>query len=243
MTLALVTGGNSGIGLSCAAHLAAAGFDILVADLASAPSPALKAAVPTALTYHQTDIGDLASHAGLVAAAPSPIACLVNNAGIGAPVRGDLLDLRPENFDRVIDVNLRGTVFLSQAVARAMVGASGPRSIITITSVSAELASPERADYCVSKAALSMWVKNLALRLAPETIGVFELRPGIIRTGMTAGVSEKYDRLIEGGLVPAGRWGEPDDIGRIAASLATGQFGFATGSVIHADGGLSVGRL
>ncbi|TIU60264.1 MAG: SDR family oxidoreductase, partial [Mesorhizobium sp.] len=127
------------------------------------------------------------------------IDCLVNNAGIGAVVRGDLLELKPENFDRALNINLRGTVFLSQAIAKAMLAASAgsARSIITITSVSANMASPERADYCISKAGLSMWVKNLALRLAPENIGVFEVRPGIIRTDMTAGVSAKYDALIE----------------------------------------------
>ncbi|TGU26497.1 SDR family oxidoreductase, partial [Mesorhizobium sp. M4B.F.Ca.ET.150.01.1.1] len=117
------------------------------------------------------------------------------------------------------------------------------RSIITVTSVSATMASPERADYCVSKAGLSMWVKNLALRLAPENIGVFEVRPGIIRTDMTAGVSAKYDALIDGGLVPAKRWGEAADIGAVVAALASGKFGFSTGSVIDVDGALSVPRL
>ncbi|RUV96691.1 SDR family oxidoreductase, partial [Mesorhizobium sp. M1A.F.Ca.IN.020.04.1.1] len=121
--------------------------------------------------------------------------------------------------------------------------ASFARSIVTITSVSATMASPERADYCISKAGLSMWVKNLALRLAAENIGVFEVRPGIIRTDMTAGVSAKYDALIDGGLVPAKRWGEGADIGAVVAALASGKFGFATGSVIDVDGALSVPRL
>ena len=118
-----------------------------------------------------------------------------------------------------------------------------PRSIITITSVSAEMASPERPDYCVSKAGISMWTKNLALRLAPEGISVFEIRPGIIRTDMTAGVSAKYDALIEGGLVPARRWGEAADIGATVAALAGGRLAFATGSIINVDGALSVPRL
>ncbi|TIV00673.1 MAG: SDR family oxidoreductase, partial [Mesorhizobium sp.] len=146
-------------------------------------------------------IADLDSHAALIDAATSAfgrIDCLINNAGIGAVIRGDLLELKPDNFDRILGINLRGTVFLSQAVARAMLATPGdyPRSIITITSVSAEMASPERADYCISKAGLSMWVKNLALRLAAENIGVFEVRPGIIRTDMTSGVTAKYDALI-----------------------------------------------
>ena len=173
------------------------------------------------------------------------IDCLVNNAGVGAAVRGDLLDLKPENFDRALGINLRGTVFLSQAVAKAMLATPNdqPKSIITITSVSAEMASPERADYCISKAGLSMWVKTLALRLAAENIGVFEVRPGIIRTDMTAGVTAKYDALIDSGLVPAKRWGEAVDIGAVVATLAGGKLGFSTGSIINVDGALSVPRL
>ncbi|MDX8454144.1 3-ketoacyl-ACP reductase [Mesorhizobium sp. VK9D] len=248
---ALVTGGARGIGLACAEALADAGFDILVADLAGKPADELAENIVSRgakFAYAQCDIADLAGHSKLVEAAKRAfghIDCLVNNAGVGAVARGDLLELTPENFDRALNVNLRGTVFLSQAVAKAMLGApaGSARSIITITSVSATMASPERPDYCVSKAGLSMWVKNLALRLAAENIGVFEVRPGIIRTDMTAGVSAKYDALIEGGLVPARRWGEAADIGGVVAALASGKFGFSTGSVIDVDGALSVPRL
>ena len=248
---AIVTGGVRGIGLACAEALAEAGFDILVADLAEAPIDGLAANIVahgTKFAYARCDIADLTGHAPLVDTAMKAfgrIDCLVNNAGIGAVVRGDLLELKPENFDRALDINLRGTVFLSQAVAKAMLAAPGGHSktIITITSVSAEMASPERADYCISKAGLSMWVKNLALRLAPENIGVFEVRPGIIRTDMTASVSAKYDALIDGGLVPAKRWGEASDIGAVVAALASGKFGFSTGSIIDVDGALSVPRL
>ena len=248
---AIVTGGARGIGLACAEALADAGFDILVADLAEKPADGLSANIAARgakFAYARCDIADLTAHAALVETATAAfgrIDCLVNNAGVGAVVRGDLLDLKPENFDRALAINLRGTVFLSQAVAKAMLSApAGPaRSIITVTSVSATMASPERADYCISKAGLSMWVKNLALRLAPENIGVFEVRPGIIRTDMTAGVSAKYDALIEDGLVPAKRWGEAGDIGAVVAALASGKFGFSTGSVIDVDGALSVPRL
>jgi NAD(P)-dependent dehydrogenase (short-subunit alcohol dehydrogenase family) len=248
---AIVTGGARGIGLACAEALADAGFDILVADLADDPTKRLIldiTARDVAFAYHRCDIGDLDGHASLVGAAMRAfgrIDCLVNNAGVGAVVRGDLLELKPENFDRALGINLRGTVFLSQAVAKAMLAtpAGSARSIITITSVSAAMASPERADYCISKAGLSMWVKNLALRLAPENIGVFEVRPGIIRTDMTSGVSAKYDALIESGLVPAKRWGEAGDIGGVVTALASGKFGFSTGSVIDVDGALSVPRL
>ncbi|RUW99334.1 MAG: 3-ketoacyl-ACP reductase [Mesorhizobium sp.] len=248
---AIVTGGARGIGLACAEALADAGFDILVADLAD-QAPANLAANITAraakFAYIRCDIANLESHADLVDTAMRAfgrIDCLVNNAGIGAVVRGDLLDLKPDNFDRALGINLRGTVFLSQAVAKAMLRQPGDhaKSIITITSVSAEMASPERSEYCMSKAGLSMWVKNLALRLASENIGVFELRPGIIRTDMTAGVTAKYDALIEGGLVPAKRWGEASDIGAMVAALAAGRLGFSTGSIINVDGALSVPRL
>ncbi|MGX5801758.1 3-ketoacyl-ACP reductase [Bradyrhizobium sp. Arg314] len=248
---AIITGGARGIGLACAEALADAGFDILIADIAEKPGDSLAFNITgrgAEFAYHRCDIADLAGHAALAKAAIGAfghIDCLVNNAGVGAVVRGDLLELKPENFDRALNINLRGTVFLSQAVAKAMLGApaGSARSIITITSVSAAMASPERADYCISKAGLSMWVKNLALRLAAENIGVFEVRPGIIRTDMTAGVSAKYDALIEGGLVPARRWGEAADIGGVVAALASGKFGFSTGSVIDVDGALSVPRL
>ncbi|KUM28900.1 3-ketoacyl-ACP reductase [Mesorhizobium loti] len=248
---AIVTGGARGIGLACAEALADAGFDILVADLAEKPADGLAdtiAAHGAEFAYASCDIADLPGHRKLVEAAMDAfgsIDCLVNNAGIGAVVRGDLLDLKPQNFDRALAINLRGTVFLSQAVAKAMLATPpvSARSIITITSVSAAMASPERADYCISKAGLSMWVKNLALRLAAENVGVFEVRPGIIRTDMTSGVSAKYDALIDAGLVPARRWGEAADIGAVVAALASGKFGFSTGSVIDVNGALSVPRL
>lgn len=248
---AIVTGANRGIGLAIAEALAAAGFDIVAADLAPAPSDELQAGVERnngRLAYQPFDLGDLSTHAAVIAAAEKEFAtidCLVNNAGMASPVRGDLLDLKPENFDKVLDVNLRGTVFLSQAAARAMLAAPAKagRSIITVTSVSAEFASPERADYCVSKAGLSMWVKNLALRLAADGISVFEVRPGIIRTDMTAAVTEKYDRLIGDGMVPSRRWGEPADVGLAVATLAAGTLNFATGSILNVDGALSVRRL
>jgi 3-oxoacyl-[acyl-carrier protein] reductase len=251
--VAIVTGGRRGIGLAIARTLAAQGFDIAVtgigdgdattdtmlADLASTGARAI---------YLKGDLADLSGHAATVAAIEDrlgAISCLVNNAGIASVVRGDFLDLAPENFDTIVATNLRGTVFFTQAVLKAMLAnaAAGPRSIINITSVSAALASPERLDYCMTKAGLAAFSQGLALRLADTGISVFEIRPGIIRSDMTAGVSAKYDALIEDGLVPMKRWGEPDDIGAAAAALATGKFAFATGSVINLDGGLSIGRL
>ncbi|MCO5064458.1 MAG: 3-ketoacyl-ACP reductase [Rhizobiaceae bacterium] len=249
--VAFVTGASRGIGLACAEALAGEGFDLFVADLAPQPSFELAQRMESAgagLLYRQADISNLEGHEALATSCLErlgPIACLVNNAGIGAPVRGDLLGLQPENFDKVMDINLRGTVFLTLAVVRQMLAqpSDHARSVVTITSVSAEMASPERSDYCMSKAALSMWVKNLAIRLAPEQIGVFEVRPGIVRTDMTAGVASRYDKLIVDGLVPACRWGEAADIGAAVAALATGKLAFATGSVLNLDGALSVPRL
>jgi NAD(P)-dependent dehydrogenase (short-subunit alcohol dehydrogenase family) len=251
--VALVTGARRGIGRACGEKLAAAGFDIAATDLVldaqceEARSAFLQTGAKAAFFAH--DVSDVAAHADLVKAVIERFGrldCLVNNAGRGAVQRGDLLELTPQNFDAVMNVNLRGTLFLTQAAARAMLDqapASHPRAIITITSISAALASPERADYCVSKAGLSMAMQNFALRLAPHGIAVFEVRPGIVRTDMTAPVSSKYDDAIASGLVPMKRWGEPADIGDIVAGLASGRFAFATGSVISADGGLSVPRL
>ena len=248
---AIVTGARRGIGRAVAKALAACGFDLCAADLAP-DDDGLRAEIEASggrAIFVSGDISDLASHETLADAALSAfgrIDCLVNNAGIGAVARGDPLELLPENFDRVLGVNLRGTIFLTQAVVRHMLaGPAGdaPRSIVNVTSVSAALASPERIDYCVSKAGLAMWSRGLALRLAPEGIAVFDVRPGIIRTDMTASVAARYDSRIAEGLVPARRWGEPGDVAGIVAALASGAFAFATGSVIEVDGGLAIPRL
>jgi NAD(P)-dependent dehydrogenase (short-subunit alcohol dehydrogenase family) len=249
--VALVTGALRGIGFACAEALAQAGHDVFIADLAELPHEHVEPALArhgARFAYARCDIADVAAHEALVEECQAKLGgidCLVNNAGVGAVVRGDMLSVAPENFDRVLNINLRGTLFLTNAVARAMLQARSDhaRSIITITSVSADMASPERADYCVSKAALSMWVKNLAVRLASEEIGVFEVRPGIIRTDMTAAVADKYDRLIAGGLVPSARWGEAGDVASAVAALASGKLGFATGTVVNVDGALSTPRL
>jgi NAD(P)-dependent dehydrogenase (short-subunit alcohol dehydrogenase family) len=238
--VAVVTGASRGIGLGIVQKLEAAGFQL----------------VKTARSWNEkgpgeyaADVADITSHAQLVADIMERygrIDCLVNNAGIGSPKRGDFADLAPDTFDQVMNVNLRGTVFFTQAVMRAMLAHksdANPRSIIFITSASALAASPERLDYCMSKAALAMFAKGLALRLADCGISVFEVRPGIIGTDMTAGVTAKYDRLIANGLVPERRWGEPDDIGSIVAALAGGAFPFSTGTIIDAGGGLAIPRL
>jgi NAD(P)-dependent dehydrogenase (short-subunit alcohol dehydrogenase family) len=251
---AFVTGGCSGIGLAVARELARSGQSVGVMDR-SVPDGRALAGELEALGAPKACVvpGDLAvieSHAAILDQVESqigPIDVLVNNAGVPAKVRGDLLGLAPDSFDHVLGVNLRGTFFLTQNVARRMAERPAttdrPRAIVVVSSVSATMASPERGEYCLSKSALPMLVKLFALRLAPLGIGVFEVRPGIIRTPMTAGVAARYDPLIAGGLVPSGRWGEPEDIARTVGLLVRSDLSFATGTVISADGGLGIARL
>ena len=253
--VALVTGAYRGIGRAIATALAAKGFDLALVDRAAWDEAAWRLCAELAgasggrALYLEGDIADLAAHGALVercVAALGGIDCLVNNAGMGSVRRGDLLDLAPEHFDRVLGVNLRGTVFLTQTVARWMLdhpAPARPRTIVHVTSVSAALASPERLDYCISKAGLAMWSQGLALRLAPEGIAVFDVRPGIIRTDMTAAVAGAYEARIRDSLVPARRWGEAEDVARAVAALASGDLAFATGSVVAVDGGLGIPRL
>ncbi len=234
--VALVTGAARGIGAAIADRLEADGFT--VARLDKATSEGATAFDLAALETHNSVVADILKRHGR-------IDCLVNNAGIASPKRGDFLELEPQTFDAVMEVNLRGTVFFTQAVARAMLASKTEtrRSILFITSASASLVSPERLDYCMSKAGLAMFAKGLALRLAAESIDVFEVRPGIIRTDMTEAVSAKYDALIAGGFVPEARWGTPDDISSICAALASGLLPYSTGTIIDAGGGLHIPRL
>jgi NAD(P)-dependent dehydrogenase (short-subunit alcohol dehydrogenase family) len=249
--LALVTGGQQGIGLGIAQALAAQGFRLAIASRSAPEDDSVRTALQTLgpdARYYRHDLADLAAIPALlhrIEAEQGPLDALIQNAGVAAKVRGDMLDITAENFDWILDINLKGAFFLAQAVAKRMLATPGPhyRSLTFVTSVSAQMASPERADYCISKAAAAMAAQTLALRLAPHGIGVFELRPGIIETGMTAGVKDKYTARIEGGLVPMGRWGQPADIGQAVIPLVTGQLAFATGAVIPVDGGLSIERL
>jgi 3-oxoacyl-[acyl-carrier protein] reductase len=248
--VAIVTGAGRGIGRAIAVKLAAS-FNLAITDI----EPEQGAEVVGALQrqgaealFVQGDLADLASHAPTlerVLERFGRIDCLVNNAGIASPVRGDLLELTPENFDRVLAVNLRGTLFFTQAVARSMLAqaADGARAIVTVSSINAAMAAVERGDYAISKTGLAMLTKLFALRLADAGIGVFEVRPGIIRTEMTARVSARYDGMIAQGAVPMRRWGEPDDVAAVVAALASDAFAFATGSVIEVDGGLAIPRL
>jgi 3-oxoacyl-[acyl-carrier protein] reductase len=242
--VALVTGGTRGIGRGCARALAAEGWDLLVCGVREeeAVREALDelAAAGAAVHYVRADIGEEDSAGRLLSAVRERFGrldLLVNNAGVAR-----------ESFDRLIRINLRGPYFLTQAAARFMLERKtadpGFRaSIVFVTSVSAAVASVNRSEYCISKAGLSMASLLWSVRLAEEGIAVYEVRPGIIRTDMTAGVAANYDRLIAEGLTLQRRWGTPEDVGRAVAMLARGDLAYSTGQVLMVDGGLSVRRL
>ncbi|SFI15224.1 NAD(P)-dependent dehydrogenase, short-chain alcohol dehydrogenase family [Bosea sp. OK403] len=249
---ALVTGAGRGIGRAIALALSDAGFNIIANDLAESDDlPATIAAIEARggkAVALPGDISDLSSQQALVDeawAAFGGLHCLVNNAGISVARRDDILKVTPESYDRLMEVNLRGPFFLTQAVARKMVQAPSEhfRSIVTISSINVEFASADRAEYCISKTGLAMMSQLFAARLAGDGINAYEIRPGIIRTDMTAVAKERYDALFADGLTPLARWGEPEDIGKAAAMLASGSLPYSTGEVVRVDGGLAVRRL
>lgn len=250
---ALVTGARRGIGRATCAALAARGFDVMGADVSDEGAAETAVAVEAAggrFAFQVADIAALDAHEALLDAsweAFGGLECLVNNAGVGAMRRGDLLEVTPESWDRAFNVNARGGFFLAQGVARRMLAAGAPhraaRSIVFISSANATLASPERGEYAASKAAISMVARVFAVRLAEKGIAVHEIRPGVIRTDMTAPVAAAYETRIAAGLSPIRRWGEPEDVGRTIALLAAGDLPFTTGDAFHVDGGLHVGRL
>jgi 3-oxoacyl-[acyl-carrier protein] reductase len=252
---ALVTGGTRGIGLGIARALADAGWNLalcgvrpesdvadVITELRKTGADVHYAAADLARTEDRARLVDgVRGHYGAVNA-------LVNNAGRAPRVRTDLLDATEDSFEELVRTNLQGPYFLTQAIARDQLARrrddpTFSAAIVFITSVSAELASVTRGDYCVSKAGLSMAARLFATRLADGGIPVFEVRPGIIATDMTAAVRDAYDRRIADGLIPAHRWGLPEDVGRTVAALLNGNLAYATGSVIHVDGGLSLPRL
>jgi len=253
--VALVTGGARGIGFGCASALAREGWDLCICGMreegqAGSALDDLRAAGADVL-YVRADVGDDEAAERLTSAVIQRFGrldLLVNNAGTAPRERRDILDASRESFDRLMRTNLRGPYFLTQAAARIMLketGEPGRRTgcIVFITSVSATMASINRGEYCISKAGLSMASLLWTTRLAPEGIRVYEVRPGIVKTDMTAGVSETYDRLIDGGLTLQKRWGMPEDVGKAVAMLARGDLPYSPGQVILVDGGLTVQRL
>ena len=251
---ALITGGSRGIGLGIAEALGKAGYRLAINGVRNEEEAKEQLNFLrqfTEVIYCRGNIGDLNDHARIISKTLSHfevIDVLVNNAGVAPKTRKDIIELDEEGYDRLMNINLKGTFFLTQQVARQMLeeksrdNAYSP-CIVTITSMSAEVASVNRGEYCISKAGLSMMTKLFATRLADANIPVYEVRPGIIQTDMTAAVKEKYDTLIQGGLTLEKRWGTPADIGKIVAALAKGDIPYATGQVITADGGLTIQRL
>ena len=255
---AFVTGASRGIGRAIAIQLASNGYDIVGNATTYDPSDRDRGLAETQSRVEELgaaflpapgNIADLAVHEGLLSASTDRfgrVDLLVNNAGVGERV--DFLETTPENFDRVIGVNLRAAFFLTQCFARHMVqqavqGQAIRPAIVFITSISVDTSSPTRAEYCVSKAGLSQLAQVCAHRLAEHGINVYEVRPGLTVTDMTAPVREKYDALIAAGLVPQGRWGQPEDVARAVAALARGDFGYSTGGVFEVSGGMNIKRL
>lgn len=260
--VALVTGASRGIGRGIALELARIGFSVAInyagnraaaeecKKLCEAQSPAASGA---AFEIVQADISRRDDRAALVESVMQRLGwidLLVNNAGVAPRVRADILETSEESMDHLFAVNAKGPYFLTQTVANFWLSRpdelkSKKRNpkIVTISSVSAYAPSVNRGDYCLSKAALAMLTPLFAVRLAEYGIHVYEVRPGIIATDMTAKVKEKYDRMIAGGLTPIARWGTPEDVGRAVAAIAEDRFPFSTGEVINVDGGFHLRRL
>jgi NAD(P)-dependent dehydrogenase (short-subunit alcohol dehydrogenase family) len=244
MKSAIVTGASRGIGLAISKELKSRGYRV------AGISRNIQAGDPFDLVIG-ADVAATDDHAGIlseVAAKFGRIDLLVNNAGVAPLKRVDMLEMAPESFDRLMNINLRGPFFFTQAVANYMLHQEKSMedyhpALIFVTSVSAAASSPERAEYCISKAGLSMAAQTYADRLAGTGISVYEIRPGVIYTDMTAGVKEKYDRKIAEGLIPQNRWGQPEDIAKAVGVLASGEIPYATGAVIEISGGMNIRHL
>lgn len=258
--VALVTGSSRGLGRGIAKELAGHGFSVAIhySGNEAAARETLSLCAAEAVFENQRfgvfrcDIADGAQRSALVEEVFSyfgSLDALVNNAGMGPRVRADILDAGEASFEEVLKTNLQGPYFLTQGVARRWLAGNsasalpGGRKVVFVTSISAVTASIGRGEYCVSKAGLSMAAQLWAARLAGSGIQVYELRPGIMETDMTKGVKGKYDAMIEQGIVPQGRWGYPEDVGKAVRSLLLGDFAFSTGSVFNVDGGFHISRL
>ena len=242
MKSAIVTGVRGGIGKAVKEKLLSEGFYVTGMDVFDADDAAEN------YTYMKGDLSCASDREKLVAAGAEKtgvIDVLVNVAGVAPKVRADLLTMTEESYDFVTDINTKGTFFLTQAAANYMIAHKNEelRYIVNISSLSAYATSTNRGEYCISKAGVSMITKLFADRLAKEGIMVNEIRPGIIHTGMTATVKQKYDDLIAGGLLPVARWGEPQDIAAGVFALCSGALPYVTGQSIDVDGGFHIQRL
>lgn len=252
---ALVTGGSRGIGRAIVLALAGRGWQVAFSYLSNveAAEETRRAAVDAGgrVLSVQADVSAETGRESFIRAALDSfgrIDLLVNNAGMAPRVRRDLLEVSEASYDEVMTTNLKGPFFLTRRVAQVMMAQGAredgiPSTIINIGSISAYTSSVNRAEYCLSKAGVAMMTRLFADRLAEEGIRVYEVRPGIIATEMTAGVREKYDRLIEAGLLPLRRWGKPEDVARAVVMLAEGALPYSTGEVINVDGGFHLRRL
>lgn len=256
MKTAIITGGSRGIGFGIASKLADEGWNVVINGMRpeEGVSDAIEAlrSKGVQVAYVQGDVGTSEGRAQILKVArdfaSETIQLLVNNAGITSPGRLDLLEATEENFDLIMATNLKGAFFLSQAIANDMVKTketdnSFQGSIVNITSISSTMVSTNRADYCIAKAGLSMMNKLFAARLGEYDIPVYEVCPGIIKSDMTTGVTEKYEKLIADGLCVTKRWGYPEDVGKAVASLARGDFPYSTGQIIMVDGAMTMPRL
>ncbi|MBQ9112565.1 MAG: 3-ketoacyl-ACP reductase [Clostridia bacterium] len=243
MKIAVVTGVLGGIGKESALWLCRAGYSVVGMDIMEANN--LPDFDGHDFTYVKGDLSCADSRQNLVdmAVQKGNISVLVNVAGVAPKVRRDILELTEESYDFVMGINTKGTLFLTQAVANRMIKQGKGGAIVNISSCSAYTSSTSRGEYCISKAGVSMITKLFADRLAGEGITVNEICPGIIATGMTAAVKEKYDKLIADGLVPIGRWGTPDDIAKAVVALCDGTFGYTTGQSFIIDGGMHIRKL
>lgn len=254
--VALITGSSRGIGRGIALALAEQGWQVVInynsnREAAEQAGQAVIAAGGSALLV-KANIASLEDLNRMVAETldqAGRIDLLVNNAGVGPRVRTDMLAVGQESYDEVMAINLRGPFFLTQRVANVMIrlmaeGVIVNPKIVNISSISAYTSSTARAEYCISKAGMSMMTRLWADRLADQGILVYEIRPGIVETDLTSGVKEKYDRMIfQEGLTPIRRWGQPEDVGKAVLAIAQGLLPYSTGEVINVDGGFHLHRL
>jgi NAD(P)-dependent dehydrogenase (short-subunit alcohol dehydrogenase family) len=253
--VAFITGGSRGIGFGIAVELAKAGFDLAINGIRAeeAVQDVIQelSRLGARVVYCQGDIASKEARSAMLEKIKIQYGCLhvlVNNAGVAPKERKDILEASEESFVYLMTTNLQGPYFLTQAVANWMIAQQQQEEnfkscIINISSISATVASVNRGEYCVAKAGLSMATQLFASRLGEFNIPVYEVRPGVIRTDMTAGVTEKYDKLIAEGLCIQKRWGETSDVAKAVVALSTGYFPYSTGQVIMVDGGLTLPRL
>lgn len=253
--LALITGGSRGIGFGIAIELAKAGFNLVINGVREQKTvqPVLDGLKMFGIDviYAQGDVSKKTDRHRIfdsVITEFGVLNVLINNAGIAPRERKDILEATEDIFDEVLTTNLKGPYFLTQLFANQMVQEKKVNPdfsgcIINVSSVSASVASVNRGEYCISKAGIAMATKLWAARLGEFGIPVYEIQPGVIKTDMTSGVTEKYDRLFEQGLSIQKRWGTPEDVGKVAAAMATGMLPYSTGQVVMVDGGMTVQRL